>query len=968
MTCAACVARVEKRLGRIEGVRATVNLATGRARVNHPHRVAVEELVAVVEGAGFTATPPTADPGAPEDVSAPASAGTVRLLVTALLSVPVLVLSMVPALQFRNWQWLCFALAAPVAAWGSWPFHHRALRGLRHGAATMDTLVSLGVVASFGWSAYALFLGGAGEPGMTMPFTFLPSASGDVAHVYLEAAVGVPLFVLLGRLLEARARHGTGSALRALADLAAKDVVVRDADGTERTVPVARLRVGDRFVVRPGERVATDGVVTAGSSALDLSLVTGESAPVEVGPGSPVVGGAVNHGGVLEVRAEAVGARTQLARITRLVEEAQAGKARVQRLADAVAGVFVPAVLAVAVTVLGFWLGAGADPQAAVTTAVAVLVVACPCALGLATPTALLAATGRGAQLGILVRGPRALEALRRVDTVVLDKTGTLTDGAMAVHAVTVRPEGLPAAEAVRLAGAVEQGSEHPVGRAVTGYARAAGDGVPLPVVREFTATTGLGVRGRVAGHLVELTRPDAVTTPGGRGTDGPGASPSPEPASGPGPGAPAPPGRTDDRGRTDDGSGPHGATAREGGAGPDGGSGQGGGTAHHRVNGRNGSSHPVGAGAAGPDGPDGTPLRTPSGAADAPQAVASAAVGTASPGTSEAGDAPGVTTRTPVPAGASHGVTGGSTGGNTGTAPGGPAVADTGAGAGTAGTAGTTGPDGTAGPAGTPGTAGTAGPAEATGTARAAGTPEAPRTGAGPLPRPLADAVRAAEDAGRTAVVLRVDGRPEAVFALGDTLRASSYRAVDHLRRLGVRPVLATGDSAAAADVVARQLGITEVHARTRPEDKAELVRALRARGHRVAVIGDGVNDAAALAGADLGIAMGGGTDAAIGAADVTLVREDMAAVADAVRLARRTLGTVRANLLWAFGYNLVTLPLAAVGRLNPMVAAAAMSVSSVVVVVNSLRLRHWQPSPARRPVAGGRRTPLRADSVRER
>ncbi|TGB18479.1 heavy metal translocating P-type ATPase, partial [Streptomyces palmae] len=516
MSCAACVARIEKRLGRIPGVSATVNLATGRARVSHPPDVPVSELVAVVVAAGFTAEPPAPPAAKAEPAPTEAEAEPVggrRLLVTALLSVPVMALSMVPGLQFRNWQWLCLVLAAPVAVWGSWPFHERALRGLRHGGATMDTLVSLGVIASFGWSLYALFLGGAGEPGMTMPFSLLPSAPDGTAHVYLEAAVGVPLFVLTGRLLEARARHGTGSALRALARLAAKEVAVRDADGTERLVPIEELRIGDRFVVRPGERVATDGMVVDGSSALDLSLVTGESAPVEVGPGSAVVGGAVNSGGLLEVRAEAVGADTQLARITRLVTEAQAGKARAQRLADAVAGVFVPAVLAVAVTVLGFWLGAGGDPQAAVTAAVAVLVVACPCALGLATPTALLAATGRGAQLGILVRGPQALESLRRVDTVVLDKTGTLTHGALDVVAVTVRPDGLAAAEAVRLAGAVEQGSEHPVGRAVAGYARRAQDGAALPGVRGFTATAGLGVTGEVAGHRVAMTRPDG---PGG--------------------------------------------------------------------------------------------------------------------------------------------------------------------------------------------------------------------------------------------------------------------------------------------------------------------------------------------------------------------------------------------------------------------------------------------------------------------
>ncbi|MFI9204292.1 heavy metal translocating P-type ATPase [Streptomyces sp. NPDC053048] len=751
MTCAACVARIEKKVGRLDGVSATVNLATGRARVSHPASVTTADLVAVIEGAGFTASLPEPPADGKQDTAEANDRDTSardRLLITAALSVPVLVLSMVPALQFRNWQWLCFVLASPVAVWGSWPFHQRALRGLRHSAATMDTLVSLGVLASYLWSAYALFLGGAGEPGMTMPFTLVPTAMSGTADVYLEAVVGVPLFVLTGRLLEARARRGTGSALRALASLAAKDVVVRAADGTESRVPIERLRVGDRFVVRPGERVATDGVVVSGSSALDLSLVTGESAPVEAGPGSAVVGGAVNSGGVLEVRAEAVGADTRLARIARLVEEAQAGKARVQRLADAVAGVFVPAVLTVAVTVLGFWLGAGASTQAAVTAAVAVLVVACPCALGLATPTALLAATGRGAGLGILVSGPQALEGLRRVDTVVLDKTGTLTTGSMTVTEVT------GPATAVRLAAAAEAGSEHPVGRAIHAHA-SADDSGPLPAASDFAATAGVGVRAVVEGRVVEVTRPDTGLLDGTDGSDSPA------------------------------------------------------------------------------------------------------------------------------------GVRGG---------------ADT--------------------------------------------------------PHPLADALRRAERNGHTAVLVTIDGTPEAVIALGDTVRAGSYRAVDHLKRLGLRPVLATGDGEAPARAVAAELGITEVHARATPEDKAELVRSLRDRGHRVAVIGDGINDTAALAGADLGIAMGGGTDAAIGAADVTLVREDMGALADAVRLARRTAVTVRANLLWAFGYNLVTVPLAAVGLLNPMVAAAAMSASSLLVVGNSLRLRGWQPRPAK---AAGR-NPSRA------
>ncbi|MFI0214426.1 heavy metal translocating P-type ATPase [Streptomyces lydicus] len=745
MTCAACVGRVEKKLGRLDGVAASVNLATGRATVSHPEAVSVGDLIGTVEAAGYTAelpAPPAEDPPRPTGEPAGTHRGDAgserhRLLVTALLSLPVLTLSMVPGWQFRNWQWLCFVLAAPVAVWGAAPFHTRALRGLRHGAATMDTLVSLGVAASFAWSAWALFLGGAGAPGMTMPFSLLPTGGDGSAHLYLEAAVGVPLFVLAGRRMEARARRGTGSALRALAELAAKDVAVRTADG-ERSIPVDRLRAGDHFLVRPGERVATDGTVVDGSSALDLSLITGESRPVEAGPGSAVIGGAVNSGGLLEVRADAVGADTQLARITRLVEEAQTGKTHIQRLADTVAAVFVPAVLTVAVSVLGFWLGAGADPQAALTAAVAVLVVACPCALGLATPTALLAATGRGAQLGILVRGPQALERLRRIDTVVLDKTGTLTTGRMSVTALTARPDGPGPDRTLWLAAAVEQGSEHPLARAITAHARARHPepGQLPPVARDFRAEAGHGVRGTVDGHRVEIARPGDLTG----------------------------------------------------------------------------------------------------------------------------------------------------------------------------------------------------------------------------LPAPLADAVRAAETAGHTAVQVTVDGTPEAVLAIGDALRPDSYRAVEHLRRLGLRPVLASGDRAATARAVADHLAVTEVHAEVHSEDKAALVTTLKEQGARVAVVGDGVNDAAALARADLGIAMGSGTDAAIGAADVTLVREDLQAIADAVRLARRTLGAIRANLAWAFGYNLVTVPLAAVGLLTPMLAAAAMSVSSLLVVGNSLRLCAWQPGagprkPGRRP-----------------
>ncbi|MCZ4119457.1 heavy metal translocating P-type ATPase [Streptomyces sp. H39-S7] len=757
MTCAACVGRVEKKLARIPDVTASVNLATGRARVTHPAELPAERLISAVEQAGYTAElpPPPARAGTETVTDATDGAARAadrdRLLGTAALALPVMLLSMVPAWQFNHWQWLCFTLAAPVATWGAWPFHRQALRGLRHSAATMDTLVSVGVSASFLWSVYALFVGGAGEQNMRMPFSWLPSAGDGVAHVYLEAAVGVPLFVLTGRYLEARARRGTGSALRALAELGAKDVELRGRNGEGgRRMPIAELRVGQEFLVRPGEKVATDGVVVEGSSALDLSLVTGESTPVEVGPGATVVGAAVNSGGLLVVRATAVGADTQLERITRLVTDAQAGKARIQRLADSVAGVFVPAVVTVACTVLGFWLGAGAGAEAAVTAAVAVLVVACPCALGLATPTAFLAATGRGAQLGILIREPGALERLRRVDTVVFDKTGTLTSGRMTLVATETVPDGPTASEVLRLAGAVEHGSEHPIGRAVAAAARRrAEEGAAPPGAEDFRALPGVGVTGRVEGHEVRVI---------------------------------------------------------------------------------------------------------------------------------------------------------------------------------------------------------------------------APRDRSG-LPEVLRRALDRAEHAAHTAVVVEMDGRAVAVLAVGDTVRPSGYRAVRHLRELGIESVLLTGDGPAAAAAVAEQVGITRVHAGVAPQGKAEIIAELRASGRRVAMVGDGVNDAAALAVADLGIAMGTGTDAAIGAADITLVREDMEAVVQAVRLTRRTLRTIRVNLGWAFAYNVLTLPLAATGWLDPMFAALAMSASSVLVVGNSLRLcapsHDTGPGSGSGPRRSGRR-PGRPDGER--
>ncbi|MCX4984987.1 cation-translocating P-type ATPase [Streptomyces sp. NBC_00572] len=738
MTCAACVARVEKRLSRIEGVRAGVNFATGRARVLHPPLVEVTELVAAVEKAGYTAEPVGEGTTASQDAEAADDGDRlVRLVIVAALSLPVLVLSMVPSSQFHNWQWVCFLLATAVALWGAESFHRNALRALRHGTATMDTLVSLGIVASYTWSVYALFLGDAGEPGMRMPFSLTADAGDD--HIYLEAAVGVPLFVLTGRLLEDRARRWTGSALRALAELAVKDVTVLDeppspADGAlerERLIPIEQLLPEQRFLVRPGERVATDGVVVRGRAALDLSMLTGESVPVDVGPGDRVMGGTLDIGGSLVVRATAVGADTQLARITSLVADAQAGKARAQRLADRVAGVFVPAVMALAGAVLAFWLGAGATALGAVTTAVAILVVACPCALGLATPMALLAATGRGAQLGVLFKGPEVLERLRQIDTVVMDKTGTLTTGRMRLLSVVTVP-GRDEDEVLRSAASVERLSEHPIGRAVTAAALERDD-APLPAT-SFLATTGTGVEGVVDGRLVRVLRPQA----------------------------------------------------------------------------------------------------------------------------------------------------------------------------------------------------------------------------AGDLPAVLRTELDRADSMGRTGVVVEVDGAVAAVLVLGDTVRPGSLRTVRRLRAMGVSTVLLTGDGRGAAYAVAGELGIEEVHFSASPERKAEVVEELRRAGRTAAVVGDGVNDAVALARAELGIALGTGTDTAIGAAGVTLVKDDIEVVVDALHLARRALAVIHSNLTWAFAYNGLLIPVAAVGLLNPMLAALAMSASSLLVVANSLRLRTWRPSAEGRDETG--------------
>ncbi|MGW5564114.1 heavy metal translocating P-type ATPase [Streptomyces tendae] len=732
MTCASCAARVEKKLNRMDGVTATVNYATEKARVSYPATTEVADLIATVVKTGYTAEEPAPppepsdEPGSGESGSGESGSGEggddqalsalrQRLVVSVLLAAPVVLLAMVPALQFDNWQWLSLTLAAPVVVWGGLPFHRAAWTGLRHGAATMDTLVSLGTLAAFGWSLWALFFGDAGMPGMRHGFDLTVSRTDGASAIYLEAAAGVTAFLLLGRWLEARSKRRAGAALRALMELGAKDVAVLR-EGREVRIPVSRLAVGDRFVVRPGEKIATDGTVTEGASAVDASLLTGESVPVDVTVGDAVTGATVNAGGRLVVEATRVGTDTQLARMAKLVEDAQSGKAEVQRLADRISGVFVPVVLVIAVATFGGWLGATGDTVAAFTAAVAVLIIACPCALGLATPTALLVGTGRGAQLGILIKGPEVLESTRRVDTVVLDKTGTVTTGRMTLHEVHAA-EGTDEEELLRLAGAVEHASEHPVARAIAAGAEM-GVGT-LPDVEDFTNVPGRGVRARVEGREVSVGR-----------------------------------------------------------------------------------LHDV-------------------------------------------------------------------------------------------------------------------------------------------LPPEVARAADEAERNGRTAVVVGWDGTARGVLAVADAVKETSAEAVAELRRLGLTPVLLTGDNRRVAESVAAAVGIDEVIAEVLPEDKVAVVERLRAEGRTVAMVGDGVNDAAALATADLGLAMGTGTDAAIEAGDLTLVRGDLRVAADAIRLSRRTLATIKGNLVWAFGYNVAALPLAAAGLLNPMIAGAAMAFSSVFVVTNSLRLR---------------------------
>ncbi len=738
MTCASCAARIERKLNKVEGVAATVNFATETAQVSFPPAISASDLISVVGQAGYTAVLPPGESGGMASPRAGGQQGVApggeaqtaalrqRLLVTLALAIPVVVLAMVPPLQFRNWQWASLALASPVAVWGAWPFHRAAFVNARHGAATMDTLISVGVGAAYLWSLYALFFGAAGRAGEQMGFAWLARDSGAGA-TYLEVAAGVTALILLGRYLEARAKRRSGAALRALLSLGAKDVAVLR-DGAEVRVPAGQLAAGEEFVVRPGEKIAADGIVVSGRSAVDTSMLTGEPRPAEVGPGDAVTGGCVNAGGRLVVRATRVGAGTQLAQMARLVAAAQAGKAPVQRLADRISAVFVPVVLAAAVMTLIGWLAAGQPAQAAFTAAVAVLIIACPCAMGLAAPTAILVGTGRGAQLGIVISGPEVLESTRAVDTIVLDKTGTVTTGRMSLAGVAAAP-GQDADELLRLAGAVEDASEHPVAAAIAAGARER-LGVPLAAVQDFVSSQGLGVSGIVAGQAV--------------------------------------------------------------------------------------------------------------------------AVGRAAWLQSE---------------------------------------------------------------------------------------------WAMTIPAPVTIRAAAAEAAGQTAVFAGWDGQVRGALIVADTVKPTSAAAVARLRGLGLSPVLLTGDSERAARSAADAVGIGEVIAGVLPAGKVAAVKKLQNAGRVVAMAGDGVNDAAALAQADLGLAMGTGTDAAIQAADLTLVRGDLLAVPDAILLSRRTLATIKGNLFWAFGYNAAAIPLAALGFLNPLVAAAAMAFSSVFVVSNSLRLRRFRP-----------------------
>ncbi len=760
MTCASCAARIEKKLNKLDGVEASVNYATEKANVRVPEGVSADDLIAVVEKTGYTAklpaprtpAPPVSGGGAggASAAAGPAADGTNaanpataastgtdgaaidaedpelrslrhRVIGAAILSVPVIAMAMIPALQFDYWGFASLTLAAPVVVWAGWPFHRAAWINARHGAATMDTLVSVGTTAAFLWSILALFVGTAGDRGTTHHFSFALERTDGMSNIYLEVAAGVITFVLLGRYFEKRSKRQAGAALRALMEMGAKEVAVLR-DGAEQLIPVEQLAVGDEFVVRPGEKIATDGVVVSGSSAVDMSMLTGESVPVEVGEGHEVTGATVNEGGRLVVRATRVGSDTQLARMAKLVEDAQSGKAEIQRLADRVSGIFVPIVFVIAIATFIGWLVFGGSAVMAGTAAVAVLIIACPCALGLATPTALLVGTGRGAQMGVLIKGPEVLESTRRVDTIVLDKTGTVTTGTMTLQDV-VPASGTDRATLLRHAGAVESASEHPIARAIA--AGAAEELGRLPEVTDFQNLAGSGVRGTVDGVSVQV--------------------------------------------------------------------------------GRN------------------------------------------------------------IP-------------------------------------------------------------------------------GADELPADVATALEDARTSGRTAVLVAWDGQVRGLLTVADEVKPTSAEAIAQLRELGLTPVLLTGDHETVARRVAAEVGIDEVIAEVMPEDKVGVIERLQQSGKIVAMVGDGVNDAPALAQADLGLAMGTGTDVAIEAADITLVRGDLRAAVDAIRLSRRTLRTIKGNLFWAFAYNTAAIPVAALGLLNPMLAGAAMAFSSVFVVSNSLRLRGFR------------------------
>lgn len=730
MTCASCAMRIEKKLNKLDGVAATVNYATEKARVTVPAGYDPAQLIAEVEKTGYTAALPA--PSQPENAAGDGADAVDpelrtlrnRLIGSIVLTVPVIALAMIPALQFTYWQWASLALAAPVILWAAYPFHRAAWMNLRHGAATMDTLISMGTLAAFLWSLYALFFGTAGVPGMTHGFEFSLAPSDGAANIYLEVGAGVTMFILAGRYFEKRSKRQAGAALRALLELGAKDVAVLR-DGVEEKIAIGDLRAGDEFVVRPGEKIATDGIVASGTSAIDASMLTGESVPVEVAEGDAVTGATVNAGGRLVVRATRIGSDTQLAQMAKLVEDAQTGKAEVQRLADRISGVFVPIVILIAVAALGAWLGAGFPITAAFTAAVAVLVIACPCALGLATPTALLVGTGRGAQMGILIKGPEVLESTRRVDTIVLDKTGTVTSGRMTLVDVIAEP-GTDPDELLRLAGALEDASEHPIAQAI---AKAATQRTgPLAAVEGFTNIEGKGVQGLVDGHALVVGRVSLLS---------------------------------------------------------------------------DWSQH---------------------------------------------------------------------------------------------------------------------------------------------LGSEVADAKARAEREGKTAVAVGWDGSARGVLVIADTVKPTSAEAIAQMRSIGLTPVLLTGDNRAVAQQIAAEIGIEQVIAEVLPQDKVDVVARLQREGKVVAMVGDGVNDAAALAQADLGMAMGTGADVAIEASDITLIRGDLRSAVDAIRLSRRTLGTIKSNLFWAFAYNVAAIPIAALGLLNPMLAGAAMALSSVFVVGNSLRLRGFK------------------------